>query len=52
MVAKVTNEPQFAARMREMSIQVAYRDAASYRRAVVRDRDNLEVFFREQGLLK
>ena len=52
MVAKVTKEPQFAARMKEMSIQVAYKDAASYRRAVVRDRDNLEVFFREQGLLK
>jgi len=52
MAARVTREPQFAARMKEMSIQVAYKDAANHRKAVVRNRDNLEVFVREQGLLK
>ena len=49
-VAKVVREPAFIARMKDMAIQVAYKDAATYRRAVTRDRDNLEVFFREQGL--
>ena len=52
MAAKVTKEPQFVAHMKEMSIQVAYKDATNYSKAVARDRDNLEVFFREQGLLK
>ena len=52
LVSRVTREPQFAGRMKEMSIQVAFKDAASFRRAVIRDRDNLEMFFREQGLLK
>jgi len=52
MVSRVTHEPQFRTRMKEMSIQVAFKDAEAYRKAVIRDRDNLEVFFREQGLLK
>jgi tripartite-type tricarboxylate transporter receptor subunit TctC len=52
LVQRVVKEPQFVARMKEMSIQISYKDAAAYRRAVVRDRDNLETFFREEGLLK
>jgi tripartite-type tricarboxylate transporter receptor subunit TctC len=52
LVATVTREPQFAARMKEMSIQVAYKDSGSSRKAVTRDRDNLEAFFRDQGLYK
>ena len=52
MVSRVTREAQFVTRMKEMSIQIAYKDAASFRKAVIRDRDNLEVFFREEGLLK
>ena len=35
-----------------MSIQIAFKDAAGLRKAVIRDRDNLEAFFREEGLLK
>ena len=29
-----------------------FKDSGAYRKAVLRDRDNLEVFFREQGLYK
>jgi tripartite-type tricarboxylate transporter receptor subunit TctC len=52
LVGTITKEPQFIDRMRDMSIQVAFRDAATYQKVVFRDRDNLENFFRQQGLYK
>lgn len=52
LVSRITREPQFANRMREMSIQTSFKDAATYQKAVFRDRDNLISFFKQQGLLK
>ena len=52
LVAKVTKEPEFAAKMKGLTIQTAFKDSATYQQAVLRDRDNLETFFREQGLYK
>lgn len=52
LVAKIVKEPKFAQRMKEMSIQVSYKDGATYRHALVRDRDNLETFFTQQGMYK
>lgn len=52
LVSRITREPQFANRMREMSIQTLFKDAATYQKAVFRDRDNLISFFKQQGLLK
>ena len=52
LVAKITKEPQFIKKMRDMSIQSSFKDAVSYQRAVFRDRDNLFNFFKEQGLYK
>jgi tripartite-type tricarboxylate transporter receptor subunit TctC len=52
LVARIVKEPKFIEKMRETSIQVAYKDAAEYRKAVIRDRDNLEAFFKQQGLYK
>lgn len=52
VISKVTKDPKFIERMRGMSIQVAYKDTATYHQAVVRDRDNLEAFFTRQGLYK
>jgi tripartite-type tricarboxylate transporter receptor subunit TctC len=52
LVSKITKEPQFISRMRDMSIQTSFKDAATYQTAVFRDRDNLMSFFKQQGLLK
>lgn len=52
LVGRITKEPQFVSRMRDMSIQTNFKDAATYQKAVFRDRDNLTGFFKQQGLLK
>jgi tripartite-type tricarboxylate transporter receptor subunit TctC len=52
LVAKIVKEPKFAQRMKEMSIQISYKDGATYRQALARDRDNLETFFTQQGMYK
>jgi len=52
LVAKVTKEPDFIAKMKGLTIQTSFKDSATYQQAVLRDRDNLETFFREQGLYK
>lgn len=52
LVAKIVSEPKFVRRMKEMSIQITYKDSATYRRALARDRDNLEAFFTQQGMYK
>lgn len=52
LVATITKEAKFSNRMKEMSIQIAYKDSATYRQALVRDRDNLEAFFTQQGMYK
>ena len=52
LVGRITKEPQFVSRMRDMSIQTNFKDAATYQKAVFRDRDNLMGFFKQQGLLK
>lgn len=50
LIAKVVSEPKFVSRMKEMSIQIAYKGSAPYRQALARDRDNLEAFFTQQGM--
>ncbi|OGA63160.1 MAG: hypothetical protein A3F77_16810 [Betaproteobacteria bacterium RIFCSPLOWO2_12_FULL_67_28] len=50
LVAKVTREPEFIGKMKSLTIQTSFKDSAAYQQAVLRDRDNLETFFREQGL--
>ena len=50
LVAAVVNDPEFVNRMKSLTIQTAYKDSASYQKAVLRDRDNLETFFRQQGM--
>lgn len=52
MAAQITKEPQFVARMKQISIQIVYKDSTAYRKQLVRDHDNLETFFKEQGMLK
>ena len=52
LVAKIASEPKFVNRMKEMSIQVAYKNSATYRPALARDRSNLEAFFTQQGMYK
>ena len=52
LVARITKEPQFIKKMRDMSIQSSFKDSATYQKAVFRDRDNLFTFFKEQGLYK
>ena len=52
LMARISREAKFVNRMKEMSIQIAYKDAATYRQALARDRDNLEAFFTQQGMYK
>lgn len=52
LVARITREPEFINKMKSLTIQTAYKNSAAYEQAVLRDRDNLEAFFREQGLYK
>ncbi len=52
LMAKIATEPKFVNRMKDMSIQIAYKDAPTYRTALLRDRDNLEAFFTQQGMYK
>jgi len=52
LVAKVTKEPEFIDKMKGLTIQTSFKDSAAYQQAVLRDRDNLETFFREQGMYK
>jgi tripartite-type tricarboxylate transporter receptor subunit TctC len=52
LVATVSKDPKFIEKMRSVSVQVSYRNAADYAKVLTRDRDNLEEFFKGQGLLK
>lgn len=52
LIALIVKEPKFVQRMKEMSIQISYKDGAVYQKALVRDRDNLETFFTQQGMYK
>jgi len=52
LVAKITKEPEFIGKMKKLTIQTAFKDSATYQAAVLRDRDNLETFFRERGMYK
>ncbi|OGA35121.1 MAG: hypothetical protein A3G80_12975 [Betaproteobacteria bacterium RIFCSPLOWO2_12_FULL_62_13b] len=52
VVARISKEPQFVERMRTMTVQPLYMDTPRYQKVVLENRDNLETFFREQGLYK
>jgi tripartite-type tricarboxylate transporter receptor subunit TctC len=51
-VAKIVKEPQFIDRMRTLAVQPLYMDSATYQKIVIKNRDDLESFFRQQGLYK
>ena len=51
-VARILKEPQFLERMRTLTVQPLYMDSATYQKVVLRNRDDLESFFRQQGLYK
>ena len=51
-VARILKEPQFIEKMRSMTVQPLYMDSAAYQKVVLRNRDDLESFFRQQGMYK
>lgn len=51
-VARISKDPQFIEKMRSMTVQPLYMDSASYQKVVLRNRDDLESFFRQQGMYK
>jgi len=48
LVGTITKESRFIDRMKQLSIQPAFKDAATYQQSLFRDRDNLREFFRRQ----
>ena len=51
-IATILKEPQFVERMRTLTVQPLYMNSASYQKVVLRNRDDLETFFRQQGMYK
>jgi tripartite-type tricarboxylate transporter receptor subunit TctC len=51
-VARIVKEPAFTDRMRTLAVQPLYMDSATYQKVVIKNRDDLESFFRQQGLYK
>ncbi len=51
-IARILKEPQFVERMRTLTVQPLYMNANTYQKVVMRNRDDLEAFFRQQGLYK
>jgi tripartite-type tricarboxylate transporter receptor subunit TctC len=52
IIAEITQDPQFRAKVHNMGIQVSYEDSRSFEKSIGDYRDNLGVFFKEEGLVK
>ena len=52
VIAKVAQEPQFRARIHGMGTQVSFEDTKSFEKSINQYKDALQVFFKEEGLVK
>jgi tripartite-type tricarboxylate transporter receptor subunit TctC len=52
VVAKIVTEQDFQTKMRNMTLQINHRNSASYERSLAKFKDNILVFFKEEGLVK
>jgi tripartite-type tricarboxylate transporter receptor subunit TctC len=52
VVAKVSEEPDFRSKINGMGTQLTYEDTSSFEKLIERYKENLRVFFKEEGLVK
>jgi tripartite-type tricarboxylate transporter receptor subunit TctC len=51
-IAKVTREPDFRAKVHGMGIQVSFEESKSFAKSIAEYTENLQAFFKEEGLVK
>jgi len=52
VVAKIAQEPEFRTKIHNMGTQVSFEDTASFERSVNQYKESLQIFFKEEGLVK
>jgi tripartite-type tricarboxylate transporter receptor subunit TctC len=52
LVGKISKGEDFRTKMKDMSIQPYYEDSATYQRSLMRYKESMQAFFKEQGLVK
>jgi tripartite-type tricarboxylate transporter receptor subunit TctC len=52
VVRKISEEQDFRSKINGMGTQLNYEDTASFEKSLVRYRENLQTFFKEEGLVK
>ena len=52
LVGKISEEQEFRSRMKSICIQPYYQDSATYQKSLLRYKDNMQAFFKEEGLVK
>lgn len=52
LVGKISEEQDFRTRMKNYGIQPRYEDNVSYEKTLIRYKDSLQAFFKEEGLVK
>jgi tripartite-type tricarboxylate transporter receptor subunit TctC len=52
VIAKIAQEPGFRAKVHNIGIQVLFEDTKSFERSIDQYRENLQIFFKEEGLVK
>jgi tripartite-type tricarboxylate transporter receptor subunit TctC len=52
VVAKISEEADFRSKINGMGTQLIYQDTDSFEKLIERYKENLRVFFKEEGLVK
>jgi tripartite-type tricarboxylate transporter receptor subunit TctC len=52
MVAKIVTEQDFQTKMRNMTLQINHQNSANYEKSLAKFKDNILMFFKEEGLVK
>jgi tripartite-type tricarboxylate transporter receptor subunit TctC len=52
LVGRISKEPEFRNRMKNMAIQPYYEDSATYQKSLLRYKESMAAFFKEEGLVK
>ena len=52
VIAKITREQEFRAKVHNMGIQVSFDDTQSFQKSISQYTENLQAFFKEEGLVK
>jgi len=52
LVGRITKEQDFRTKMKDMCIQPYYEDSATYQKSLMRYKETMQAFFKEEGLVK